>query len=146
MPDRAAGASVTVCVARESLRATALNKICKYHSLFTYDRLPLPNGQLGSNAKSAAGRMPKATRLNQEDRCGVRAESIQDSRLFSSNAFKGGFEHIVDLPVAAALTWQGQLIEGRGVTPSIPVAQPPQQLLAGEDPQMQKALELARQL
>ena len=90
--------------------------------------------------------MPKATRLNQEDRCGVRAESIQDSRLFSGNAFKGGFEHIVDLPVAAALTWQGQLIEGRGVTPSIPVAQPPQQLLAGEDPQMQKALELARQL
>src|SRR6266853_658285 len=78
-PERAAGASVTVCVARESLRATALNKICKYHSLFTYDRLPLPNGQLGSNAKSAAGRMPKATRLNQEDRCGVRAESIQDS-------------------------------------------------------------------
>lgn len=44
------------------------------------------------------------------------------------------------------LTWRGKLIEGPGVTPSIPVAQPPEQLLAGEDPQMQRALELARQL
>jgi C-terminal processing protease CtpA/Prc len=40
--------------------------------------------------------------------------------------------------VAAYLTWQGKLIEGRGVTPNILVEQPPQQLLAGEDPQMQK--------
>jgi C-terminal processing protease CtpA/Prc len=47
---------------------------------------------------------------------------------------------------AASLTWQDKLIEGRGVTPSNPVAQPPEQLLAGEHPQMQKALELARAL
>jgi C-terminal processing protease CtpA/Prc len=52
----------------------------------------------------------------------------------------------VGLPVAAYLTWQGNLIEGRGVVPTIPVAQTPEQLLAGEDPQMQKALELARAL
>jgi hypothetical protein len=43
-------------------------------------------------------------------------------------------------------TWQGKLTEGRGVTPSIPIAQPPEQLLAGEDPQMQSAIELAREL
>jgi C-terminal processing protease CtpA/Prc len=53
---------------------------------------------------------------------------------------------MVGLPIAAYLTWQGKLIEGRGVTPSIPVGQPPEQLIRGEDPQMQRALELARQL
>jgi C-terminal processing protease CtpA/Prc len=53
---------------------------------------------------------------------------------------------MVGLPIAAYLTWQGKLIEGRGVTPSIPVAQPPEHLICGEDPQMQTALELARQL
>src|SRR2546427_1206911 len=67
-------------------------------------------------------------------------------RLLSGSAFKAGVGYIVGVPVAAYLTWQGKLIEGRGVTPSIPVAQPPEQLLAGEDPQMQKALELAREL
>jgi carboxyl-terminal processing protease len=67
-------------------------------------------------------------------------------RLLSGSAFKAGFGYIVGLPVAAYLTWQGKLIEGRGVTPSIPVAQPPEQLLAGEDPQMLRALELARAL
>src|SRR6266498_1337580 len=67
-------------------------------------------------------------------------------RLLSGSAFKAGFGYIVGLPVAAYLTWQGKLIEGRGITPSIQFAQPPEQLLAGEDPQMQRALELVRNL
>ncbi|MGC2365447.1 MAG: S41 family peptidase [Candidatus Sulfotelmatobacter sp.] len=67
-------------------------------------------------------------------------------RLLSGSVFKAGFGYIVGLPVAAYLTWQGKLIEGRGVTPSVSIAQPPEQLLAGEDPQMLRALELARQL
>jgi carboxyl-terminal processing protease len=67
-------------------------------------------------------------------------------RLLSGSAFKAGFGYMVGLPIAAYLTWQGKLIEGRGVTPSIPVAQPPEHLICGEDPQMQTALELARQL
>jgi C-terminal processing protease CtpA/Prc len=67
-------------------------------------------------------------------------------RLLSGSAFKAGFGYIVGLPVAAYLTWQGKLIEGRGVAPGIPVEQPPEHLLAGDDPQMQRALELARQL
>jgi C-terminal processing protease CtpA/Prc len=52
----------------------------------------------------------------------------------------------VGLPVAAYLTWEGRLIEGKGVSPSIPVGLSPEELLAGEDPQMQKALELVREL
>ena len=48
------------------------------------------------------------------------------------------------MPVAAYLTWQGRLIEGKGVTPSFPVELPAERLMAGEDPQMDKALELAQ--
>jgi C-terminal processing protease CtpA/Prc len=53
---------------------------------------------------------------------------------------------MVGLPVATYLTWEGRLIEGKGVSPSINVEMKPKQFLAGEDPQMQKALELAREL
>jgi carboxyl-terminal processing protease len=67
-------------------------------------------------------------------------------RLLSGSAFKAGFGYIVGLPVAAYLTWEGRLIEGKGVSPNIPVALSPEQLLASEDPQMQKALELVRDM
>ena len=56
----------------------------------------------------------------------------------------GGFGYIVGVPVAAYLTWQGRLIEGKGVSPSFNVEMRPEQLLAGEDPQMQRALEVVR--
>lgn len=65
-------------------------------------------------------------------------------RLLSGSAFKAGFGYIVGLPVAAYLTWQGRLIEGIGVSPSLNVEMRPAQLLAGEDPQMQRALEVVR--
>jgi carboxyl-terminal processing protease len=67
-------------------------------------------------------------------------------RLLSGSAFKAGFGYIVGVPVAAYLTWQGKLIEGRGVSPIVQVELPPEQLLAGEDSQMQKALEIARSM
>ena len=63
-------------------------------------------------------------------------------RLLSGSAFKAGFGYIVGLPVAAYLTWEGKLIEGKGVTPNVTVEMKPEQLLGGEDPQMQKALEV----
>jgi carboxyl-terminal processing protease len=53
-------------------------------------------------------------------------------RLLSGSAFKAGFGYIVGLPVAAYLTWEGRLIEGKGVSPNIPVGLSPEQLLAGE--------------
>ena len=51
-----------------------------------------------------------------------------------------GSGYILGLPVAAYLTWQGRMIEGKGVTPSIPVKLSPEHLIAGEDPQLQKAI------
>lgn len=66
------------------------------------------------------------------------------ARLLSGSTFKAGFGYIVGLPAAAYLTWQGKLIEGKGVTPSVPVELLPDDLLAGQDPQMQKAIEVVR--
>ena len=60
----------------------------------------------------------------------------------SGSAFKAGFGYMVALPVAAYLTWEGKLIEGKGVSPSVNVEMKPEQLLAGEDPQMQRALDV----
>lgn len=38
-------------------------------------------------------------------------------RLLSGSIFRAGEGYIVGLPVAAYLTWQGRLIEGKGVSP-----------------------------
>jgi C-terminal processing protease CtpA/Prc len=63
-------------------------------------------------------------------------------RLLSGSTFRAGEGYIVGLPVAAYLTWQGRLIEGKGVSPSVPAEMSPEALMAGEDPQMQKAVEV----
>jgi hypothetical protein len=78
--------------------------------------------------------------------CRLRALNSGGRQHQSGSAFKAGFGYIVGLPVAAYLTWEGRLIEGKGVSPNIPVGLAPEELLAGEDPQMQKALELVREL
>ena len=64
------------------------------------------------------------------------------ARLLSGSTFKAGSGYIVGLPAAAYLTWQGKLIEGKGVMPSVSVELSPDDLLAGQDPQMQKAIEI----
>ena len=67
-------------------------------------------------------------------------------RLLSGTTFRVKPGYILGLPVAAYLTWQGRLIEGQGVTPSVPVELPADQLMAGEDTQMQQALEVAKSI
>jgi C-terminal processing protease CtpA/Prc len=67
-------------------------------------------------------------------------------RLMSGTTFRAGEGYLVGLPVAAYLTWQGRMIEGTGVSPCVPVELTPDQLLAQEDTQMQRALELAKGL
>ena len=67
-------------------------------------------------------------------------------RLLSGTTFRVGEGYIVGLPVAAYLTWEGRLIEGKGVSPSVPVDLTPDQLLAEQDTQMHKALDVAKSL
>jgi carboxyl-terminal processing protease len=67
-------------------------------------------------------------------------------RLLSGRTFRFGLGYILGLPVAAYLTWQGMIIEGKGVTPETPVELPADALIAGQDTQMQRALALMRDL
>lgn len=56
---------------------------------------------------------------------------------------------MLGLPVAAYLTWEGRLIEGKGVSPSLAVGNETRAssgLPAGEDPQVQSALDSFRQM
>ena len=67
-------------------------------------------------------------------------------RLLSGSVFKVGQGYILGLPVAAYLTWQGSLLEGRGVSPHIELALTAEALVQGSDTQMEKAAETAVQL
>jgi C-terminal processing protease CtpA/Prc len=67
-------------------------------------------------------------------------------RLLSGSALRRALATSWEFQLLPIPTWEGRLIEGKGVSPNIPVALSPEQPLAGEDPQMQKALELVRKL
>src|SRR5437660_7074874 len=54
----------------------------------------------------------------------------------------GGY--ILRMPVAGWYTWQGECIEGIGVPPDISVENSPQTLAAGNDAQLEKALDLVK--
>jgi len=99
---------------------------------------------LSTNNTASAGEMVAA--FTEENQLATIVGTKTPGRLLSGSAFKAGFGYIVGVPVAAYLTWEGMLIEGKGVSPTIPVELSPEHLLAGEDPQMQKALALVREL
>src|SRR3989449_1345662 len=89
---------------------------------------------------SSAGEMVAA--FAEENSLATIVGSQTAGRLLSGTTFRVKPGYILGLPVAAYLTWQGRLIEGKGVTPSVPVELSAEHLLAGEDPQMNKALEV----
>src|SRR2546422_1347074 len=89
---------------------------------------------------ASAGEMVSA--FAEENQLATIVGSQTAGRLLSGTTFRVKPGYILGLPVAAYLTWQGRLIEGKGVTPSVPVELSAEHLLAGEDPQMNKALEV----
>lgn len=89
---------------------------------------------------ASAGEMVAA--FAQENQLATILGTKTPGRLLSGSAFKAGSGYMVGLPVAAYLTWQGRFIEGKGVLPTVPAELSPEQLLAGDDAQMNKALEL----
>jgi len=91
---------------------------------------------------SSAGEMVAA--FAEENQLATILGTKTPGRLLSGTTFRVGSGYILGLPVAAYLTWQGRLIEGKGVSPGVSAELSPDQLMAGEDTQMQKALELAR--
>jgi carboxyl-terminal processing protease len=93
---------------------------------------------------SSAGEMVAA--FAQENGLATVLGTKTPGRLLSGSAFKAGFGYLVGLPVAAYLTWHGKLVEGKGVSPSVFIGLRPDDLLAGQDLQMEGALELAKGL
>ncbi len=67
-------------------------------------------------------------------------------RLLSGTTFRAGNGYILGLPVAAYLTWQGSLIEGKGVEPDAVIENTPESLGAGADTQLDGALEIVKSL
>jgi len=63
-------------------------------------------------------------------------------KLVAASSFKVGHGYRVALPVGAYFTWQGTKLEGRGVEPNTCVQLRPEDLAAGRDPQLDRALEL----
>jgi C-terminal processing protease CtpA/Prc len=91
---------------------------------------------------ASAGEMVAA--FAEENRLATIVGKKTPGRLLSGTTFRVKPGYILGLPVAAYLTWQGQLIEGKGIVPNFPVELLPDDLIAGDDSQMRKALEIAK--
>mgnify|MGYP001455962246 CR=1 FL=1 len=93
---------------------------------------------------SSAGEMVAA--FAEENQLTTIVGTKTPGRLLSGRTFRAGSGYILGLPVAAYLTWQGRTIEGKGVSPTMLVELSPEQLIAGEDTQMQKALDTVKSM
>jgi len=67
-------------------------------------------------------------------------------RLLSGSLFKVGHGFVLGLPAAAYLTWQGTLLEGKGIESDHVVHLSREALKEGRDTQVEKAIEVAKQL
>jgi len=67
-------------------------------------------------------------------------------RLLSGSAFKVGHGFLLGLPVGAYLTWQGTLLEGKGVEPDEALDLSRDALNEGRDTQLEKAIEVVTAL
>jgi carboxyl-terminal processing protease len=65
-------------------------------------------------------------------------------RLIPGSGFKVGSGYMVIMPKAAYLTWHGQTFEGRGILPDVVVPWSPEGYIAGNDNQLEAALDAVR--
>jgi carboxyl-terminal processing protease len=93
---------------------------------------------------ASAGEMVSA--FAEENNLAVIAGTKTPGRLLSGSAFKVGHGYILGLPVAAYLTWQGRMLENNGIVPSIFADLSREALRDGKDTQLEKAVEVVRNL
>ncbi len=93
---------------------------------------------------ASAGEMVAA--FAEENNLAVIAGTKTPGRLLSGSAFKVGHGYILGLPVAAYLTWQGRMLENNGIVPSIVADLSREALREGKDAQLEKAVEVVRNL
>lgn len=67
-------------------------------------------------------------------------------QVLGGTGFKVGHEFVLRIPVMTFYTWNGSCLEGRGVEPDCTVELSRDALKQGTDPQLHKAIEVARQL
>jgi len=67
-------------------------------------------------------------------------------RLLSGSAYKVGHGYILGLPVAAYLTWQGQMLENNGIVRKFCIELSREALREGRDSQLEKAIDVAKTL
>lgn len=76
----------------------------------------------------------------QENRLATIVGSKTAGRLVSRSGVKIGNGYTLVLPVAAYMSWNGDRIEGKGITPDVPVDWSYEAVLEGRDPQFEAAL------
>lgn len=75
--------------------------------------------------------------------CPLKTEAGQ---VLCGTGFKVGIELGLRIPVMTFYTWNGDCLEGKGIEPDYTVELSRDTLKEGKDPQLQKAVEVARQL
>jgi C-terminal processing protease CtpA/Prc len=81
----------------------------------------------------------------QENGLGTIVGSKTPGRLVSRSAFKIGHDYRIVIPIGAYVSWKGNRIEGKGITPDIAVDWSYQEALRGVDNQMDNAIHVAQQ-
>lgn len=66
-------------------------------------------------------------------------------RLIPGSGFKVGHGYMVIMPKAAYITWGGQRFEGRGIQPDVSVPWSPEAFAAGQDNQLESAMDVVHQ-
>jgi carboxyl-terminal processing protease len=82
----------------------------------------------------------------QENGLGTVVGNKTPGRLVSRSAFKIGNDYRIVIPIGAYVSWRGTRIEGKGITPDVPVDWSYEEALHGRDNQMTKAIQIAQQL
>ena len=82
----------------------------------------------------------------QENGLGTIVGSKTPGRLVSRSAFKIGHDYRIVIPIGAYVSWKGNRIEGKGITPDVPVDWSYLEALHGRDNQLAKAVQTAGEL
>jgi carboxyl-terminal processing protease len=82
----------------------------------------------------------------QENGLGTIVGNKTPGRLVSRSAFKIGHDYRIVIPIGAYVSWKGNRIEGKGITPDVPVDWSYEDALHERDNQLSKAVQVAQEL
>lgn len=82
----------------------------------------------------------------QENGLGTIVGNKTPGRLLSRSGFKIGHDYRLVIPIGAYVSWNGNRIEGKGITPDVPVDWSYGEALLGRDNQLSKAVQVAQEL